>query len=71
MVTNVTTDSTPGNQSGIEGKQDKQDNILRDDKGKFIEGTPMLPGPGRPPKFYVKPEGGDWYQSSESPEWDL
>lgn len=27
-------------------------------------------GAGRPPKFSVKPEGGDWYQSSESPEWE-
>jgi len=62
---NVTSDSTPENQKEIEEKPDKP---IRDGKGLFKEGT--TPGPGRPPKFSVKPEGGDWYQSSESPEWE-
>jgi hypothetical protein len=49
-ATNVASESTQGNDSRIEEKQDKQE-IVRDDKGRFVEGTPMAPGPGRPPKF--------------------
>jgi len=67
---NLPTDSTPENQREIEEKQVETGEILRGEHGRFAEGTPMAAGPGRPPKFTVTPAGGDWYQSSESPEWE-
>ncbi len=48
MVTNVTTDSTPGNDNEIEEIQEIK-----------IEHGGARDGSGRPPKFSVKPEGGD------------
>lgn len=50
------TDSTTGDDKEIKEKQDKQEEIIREDDGRFKKGTPMLPGPGRPPKFSVTPD---------------
>ena len=59
IATNVANGSTPENQTEIEENQE-----IKFEHGGTREGA------GRPPKFSVSPAGGDWYQSSESPEWE-